>query len=59
MGALIAGTPDDVAAQADKVHAPGASHLVFDLRQRFDDWLECVELLGEEVLPRLRRAVVR
>jgi alkanesulfonate monooxygenase SsuD/methylene tetrahydromethanopterin reductase-like flavin-dependent oxidoreductase (luciferase family) len=57
-GAVIAGTPEDIAAMAQRFQAAGASHLVFDLRQRFDEWLECVQLLGEEVLPRLRRVAV-
>lgn len=35
-------------------HAAGLDHLVFDLRFRFDEWLECVQMLGEEVLPLVR-----
>ena len=38
-----------------KYHAVGLEHLVFDLRFRFDEWFECVRILGEEVLPELRR----
>lgn len=58
-GALIAGPPSYIAEVAERYHAAGCEHLVFDLRFRFDEWLECVQLLGEEVLPLLRRAAVR
>lgn len=53
-GALIAGTPEHIAEAAERYHAIGVEHLVFDLRFRFDEWLDCVALLGEEVLPLLR-----
>lgn len=55
-GALIAGPPAHIAEVAERYHAAGAEHLVFDLRFRFDRWLELVQLLGEEVLPLLRPA---
>lgn len=55
-GALIAGPPSSIAEVAEGYHAAGCEHLVFDLRFRFDEWLECVQLLGEEVLPLLRGA---
>ena len=32
----------------------GVEHLVFDLRFRFDRWFESIDLLGNDVLPRLR-----
>lgn len=54
-GALIAGPPATIIEEVRKYHAAGLSHLVFDLRFRFDEWFECVQLLGEEVLPELRR----
>lgn len=53
-GALIAGPPQEIALEAEKFFAAGASHLVFDLRFRFDEWLASAQLLGEEVLPLLR-----
>lgn len=53
-GALIAGPPSEIAAAADRYHAAGLDHLVFDLRFRFDEWLEGVQRLGEDVLPLLR-----
>ena len=52
-GQLVAGSPDDVAAECMRFEALGVDQLVFDLRFRFDCWLEQVERLGEEVLPRL------
>jgi alkanesulfonate monooxygenase SsuD/methylene tetrahydromethanopterin reductase-like flavin-dependent oxidoreductase (luciferase family) len=55
-GALLAGTPDYIAGETQKYHEAGLTHLVYDLRFRFDDWLECVAILGEEVLPKLRSA---
>lgn len=58
-GALIAGSPSYIVEVAERYHAAGCEHLVFDLRFRFDRWLELVQLLGEEVLPLLRPAVAR
>ncbi len=57
-GALIAGTPEQVAEDVERYHAMGLSHLVFDLRFRFDEFLDCVHIIGEEVLPLLRRGRV-
>lgn len=51
-GALVAGTPEDIVASVVKFHEAGCEHIVFDLRFRFSEWLECVQLVGEEVLPR-------
>jgi alkanesulfonate monooxygenase SsuD/methylene tetrahydromethanopterin reductase-like flavin-dependent oxidoreductase (luciferase family) len=52
-GQLVAGTPDEVAAECRKFEALGVDQLVFDLRFRFDRWVEQVERLGADVLPRL------
>ena len=52
-GQLVAGSPEEVVGECAKFERLGVSQLVFDLRFRFDDWLEQVERLGEEVLPRL------
>jgi alkanesulfonate monooxygenase SsuD/methylene tetrahydromethanopterin reductase-like flavin-dependent oxidoreductase (luciferase family) len=52
-GQLVAGTPDDVVAECRKFEALGVDQLVFDLRFRFDRWVEQVERLGADVLPRL------
>jgi hypothetical protein len=36
------------------IEQAGADHIVYDLRFRYDDWLEQIDLLGKEVLPALR-----
>lgn len=53
-GTLIAGTPDDAVAECKKFEEAGNEHLVFDFRFKFDRWFEQIELIGTEVLPRLR-----
>ena len=53
-GQLVAGRPDEVVEQCRQFEPLGVDQLVFDLRFRFDRWLEQVEMLGTEVLPRLR-----
>jgi alkanesulfonate monooxygenase SsuD/methylene tetrahydromethanopterin reductase-like flavin-dependent oxidoreductase (luciferase family) len=53
-GQLIAGSPDDAVAEVKKFAALGVEHLVFDFRFKFDRWFEQIELLGTEVLPKLR-----
>ena len=52
-GQLVAGTPDDIAGECRKFEALGVDQLVFDLRFRFDRWVDQVERLGMDVLPRL------
>lgn len=53
-GQLIAGNPDDAVAECRKFEALGVEHLVFDFRFKFDKWYEQIELLGTEVLPKLK-----
>ena len=53
-GSLIAGAPDDVVAEVADFREAGVDHLVFDLRTQFDQWMDLIQLLGEEVLPRVR-----
>jgi probable F420-dependent oxidoreductase len=53
-GALIAGTADDIIEATARYHEAGLEHLVYDLRFRFDNWIECLSFLGEEVLPKVR-----
>ncbi|MBA3746886.1 MAG: LLM class flavin-dependent oxidoreductase, partial [Solirubrobacterales bacterium] len=55
-GALMAGDPEHIALSVGRYHGIGVEHVVFDLRFRFDEWLDCVRLLGEQVLPLLRTA---
>lgn len=53
-GALIAGDPDHIVEETVKYHQAGLQHLTYDFRFRFDDWFDCIALIGEEVLPKLR-----
>lgn len=53
-GQLIVGSPEDAVTEVKKFEALGVEHLVFDFRFKFDKWYEQIELLGNEVLPRLR-----
>ena len=53
-GSLIAGSPDEVVEEVKEFEKVGVEHLVFDLRFRFDRWFESIDLLGNDVLPRLR-----
>jgi hypothetical protein len=53
-GAILAGTPDDIARETRAYENAGANHIVYDLRLRFADWYEQIDLLGKEVLPTLR-----
>ena len=53
-GFLLAGTPADIARETRAYEEAGADHIVYDLRFRYADWLEQIDLLGKEVLPALR-----
>jgi alkanesulfonate monooxygenase SsuD/methylene tetrahydromethanopterin reductase-like flavin-dependent oxidoreductase (luciferase family) len=53
-GALIAGPPEFIIQETRRFQEAGLSHIVYDLRFRFDDWDECLAILGEDVLPQLR-----
>lgn len=53
-GALIAGPADRIVSEIRRYEELRVSHVVFDLRFRFDDWRECTEFIAEEVLPELR-----
>ena len=45
---------DDIIAEVEAFRDAGVNMLVFDLRTQFDQWLDLVAFLGEEVLPRVR-----
>ncbi|MQA81418.1 MAG: LLM class flavin-dependent oxidoreductase [Streptosporangiales bacterium] len=53
-GQLIVGNPDEAVAECRKFEQIGVEHLVFDFRFKFAHWYEQIELLGREVLPKLR-----
>jgi alkanesulfonate monooxygenase SsuD/methylene tetrahydromethanopterin reductase-like flavin-dependent oxidoreductase (luciferase family) len=50
-GLIFAGTPADIVRETRAYQAAGAELVVFDLRLRYGDWYQQIELLGEEVLP--------
>jgi len=54
-GSFMVGSPDDVVKDVEKYLEVGIDHIVFDLRFRFDEWDRCMELLGKEVLPKVRK----
>ena len=54
-GSFIAGSPDDIVHEVQKLLEVGIDLIVFDFRFRFDEWDRSLELLGKEVLPRLRK----
>lgn len=53
-GQLIVGSPEQAVEQVKEFEAIGTEHLVFDFRFKFDRFFEQIELLGTEVLPKLR-----
>ena len=53
-GLILAGTPEDVVRDTRAYEQAGADHIVYDLRLRYADWYEQIDLLGTEVLPALR-----
>jgi alkanesulfonate monooxygenase SsuD/methylene tetrahydromethanopterin reductase-like flavin-dependent oxidoreductase (luciferase family) len=52
-GLLLAGTPQDIIRETQAYQVAGANLIVFDLRFRYSDWYQQIELLGKEVLPAL------
>lgn len=54
-GSFLVGSPDDIVKDVEKYLEVGIDHIVFDLRFRFDEWDHSINLLGKEVLPRLRK----
>lgn len=53
-GYILAGTPADLVRETLAYEEAGADHIVYDLRFRYADWLEQIDLIGKEVLPVLR-----
>jgi hypothetical protein len=52
---VIAGPPDAIADEVRKYERLGADEFVFDLRARSADWRACLDAIGTNVLPLLRR----
>jgi len=52
-GSILAGTPDDLVRGIQRYQEIGCDLLVFDFRMRFPEWLEQIEILARDVLPRV------
>jgi alkanesulfonate monooxygenase SsuD/methylene tetrahydromethanopterin reductase-like flavin-dependent oxidoreductase (luciferase family) len=52
-GSILVGTPDDIVRGIRRYQEIGCDLLIFDFRMRFADWLQQVEVLAREVLPRV------
>jgi len=52
-GSILAGTPDDIVAGIQRYQETGADLLILDFRFRYPDWLEQIEVLARDVLPRV------
>lgn len=50
-GLMLAGTPEDIIRETRAYQTAGADFVVFDLRFRYSDWYQQIDLLGKEVLP--------
>jgi len=55
-GSILAGTPDDIVKGVQRYQELGCDLLIFDFRMRFPDYLEQIEMLAKEVLPRVSKA---
>jgi alkanesulfonate monooxygenase SsuD/methylene tetrahydromethanopterin reductase-like flavin-dependent oxidoreductase (luciferase family) len=52
-GSLLAGSPDDIVRGIQRYQETGADLLIFDFRLRFADFLEQIEILARDVLPKV------
>jgi alkanesulfonate monooxygenase SsuD/methylene tetrahydromethanopterin reductase-like flavin-dependent oxidoreductase (luciferase family) len=52
-GSILAGTPDDIVRGIQRYQEIGCDLLIIDFRMRFADWLDQMEVLATEVLPRV------
>jgi alkanesulfonate monooxygenase SsuD/methylene tetrahydromethanopterin reductase-like flavin-dependent oxidoreductase (luciferase family) len=52
-GSILAGSPDDIVRGVQRYQEIGADLIIFDFRMRFPDWLQQIETLAREVLPRV------
>jgi len=55
-GAALAGPADEIIAGVRRLQESGVDLVIFDLRQRADDFDETLRFMGQEVLPALRRS---
>jgi alkanesulfonate monooxygenase SsuD/methylene tetrahydromethanopterin reductase-like flavin-dependent oxidoreductase (luciferase family) len=52
-GSILAGSPDDIVRGVQRYQEIGCDLLIFDFRMRFPDWLDQIQVLATEVLPRV------
>jgi len=52
-GSILAGSPDDIVRGVQRYQEIGTDLLIFDFRMRFPDWLAQIQILADEVLPRV------
>lgn len=52
-GSILAGSPDDIVRGVQRYQEIGCDLLIFDFRMRFPDYLQQIEVLAREVLPRV------
>ncbi len=57
-GSILAGNADDIVRGVRRYQELGCDLLVFDFRMRFPDWLEQLEIVAKEVLPRVSQPAV-
>jgi alkanesulfonate monooxygenase SsuD/methylene tetrahydromethanopterin reductase-like flavin-dependent oxidoreductase (luciferase family) len=55
-GALFVGDPSDIVKGVLEYHRRGFDHFTFDVRNQFDRFEETLQLIADEVLPRVRSA---
>ena len=54
-GSILMGSPDDIVRGVQRYQELGCDLLVFDFRMRFPDYLEQIEILAKEVLPKVQK----
>jgi alkanesulfonate monooxygenase SsuD/methylene tetrahydromethanopterin reductase-like flavin-dependent oxidoreductase (luciferase family) len=52
-GSILAGSPDDIVRDVQRYQELGCDLLIFDFRMRFKDWLQQIEIVAKEVMPRV------
>jgi len=52
-GSILAGTPDEIVRGVQRYQELGCDLLIFDFRMRFPDWIQQIETLARDVLPRV------
>jgi alkanesulfonate monooxygenase SsuD/methylene tetrahydromethanopterin reductase-like flavin-dependent oxidoreductase (luciferase family) len=53
-GSILMGSPDDIVNGVKRYQELGCDLLIFDFRMRFPDYLQQIEILAKEVLPRVQ-----